>query len=203
MYLESNHHAYSNDSAVNSMMCPNFKKQKSSEERNGSAQKKNRTLDDERAQAEQRRKEKLEQNRISAMKSRLRKKLAAEELKKVHDSLLAEHKALKEKHDMLLRCLAEVESKPLSVQSTPFEDKLGLPGGISSTPPLLPGAVDPAILQAALINQNLTVPPYAGVVPPLTSSALPLGGLLGQTADRNFRVNIEGSKSPFDRSKIP
>mmetsp|Transcript_24429 Transcript_24429/g.36432 ORF Transcript_24429/g.36432 Transcript_24429/m.36432 type:complete len:126 (-) Transcript_24429:36-413(-) len=90
------------------MCCADFKNQKRQKICNHSSAE---IVNDDQAKAEKRRKEKLEQNRISAMKSRLRKKLAAEKLKKVHDNLLAEHKVLKQKHDILLSCLAEVESK--------------------------------------------------------------------------------------------
>lgn len=111
--------------------------------------------DDDNDTKTRKRKERLEQNRISARESRKRKKTMIEELQRTVITLSRENKELNERNEGLRRQLMEIGTKypnvvPLHaiMGAPPPPDGQGMPGTDTSQAGAQPGAQAPAVAGA-------------------------------------------------------
>jgi hypothetical protein len=124
--------------------------------------------------AERKRRERLEQNRVSAMESRKRKKTMIEELQRSVIHLSKENKDLNERNDTLRRDLVELGSK--YPQVLPLHTVMGI--GFQVPENLNPGGYNPS---AASVS-HLASTPATSSMPPAPSSA-------PNPSDPSFQMN--------------
>jgi hypothetical protein len=125
--------------------------------------------------AERKRRERLEQNRVSAMESRKRKKTMIEELQRSVIHLSKENKELNDRNDTLRRDLVDLGSK--YPQILPLHTVMGI--GFQVPENLNPGGYNPS---AAPMSHLAPTTPGTSSMPPAPSS-------VSNPSDAMFQMN--------------